>query len=462
MAGLLRLVLACSVLVALFFTSSAQTCKSYSFSDNREFPTCADLPQLNSVLHWNYTQASGILQLAYRHTGITSTGTWVAWAINPNNNLNSAMPGAQALVAILPSNGTTRGLHISNFWLCYTVGRGEFATCADLSQLNSFLHWNYTQASGILQLAYRHTGITSTGTWVAWAINPSNNLNSAMPGAQALVAILPSSGTPRAYTSPISGYTTQLEEGDLQYNVSGLTATYQNNEIIIFATMAHSTTNSANLNSKGTLNLLSGETQSTSGNSRIRKRNTHGVLNAVSWGVLMPIGALFARYLKVFKSADPAWFYLHVTCQASAYIIGVAGWGTGLKLGSDSVGIKYNTHRTLGIVLFCLGTLQVFALFLRPNKDHKFRFYWNIYHHLVGYSTIIISIINVFKGFDILQPDDNWKHAYIGTIAALGGIAVFLEAYTWIIVLQRKKKEGEMPHTNGANGVNGYARSQQA
>ena len=82
----------------------------------------------------------------------------------------------------------------------------------------------------------------------------------------------------------------------------------------------------------------------------------------MSWGILMPTGAIIARYLKVFKSADPAWFYLHVTCQTSAYIVGVAGWGTGLKLGSDSVGIKYNTHRALGITLFCLGTLQVYDL----------------------------------------------------------------------------------------------------
>lgn len=74
----------------------------------------------------------------------------------------------------------------------------------------------------------------------------------------------------------------------------------------------------------------------------------------------MPIGAIIARYVKVFKVADPAWFYLHVTCQLSGYIIGVAGWGTGLKLGSDSPGIVYHTHRNLGIALFCLATLQVF------------------------------------------------------------------------------------------------------
>lgn len=83
------------------------------------------------------------------------------------------------------------------------------------------------------------------------------------------------------------------------------------------------------------------------------------MLSVVSWGVLMPLGVIIARYMKVFKSADPAWFYLHAACQTSAYAVGVAGWGTGLKLGSDSVGIQYDTHRNIGIALFSLGTLQV-------------------------------------------------------------------------------------------------------
>jgi len=91
----------------------------------------------------------------------------------------------------------------------------------------------------------------------------------------------------------------------------------------------------------------------------LKSEQVHGVLNAVSWGILMPLGAIIARYMRVFKSADPAWFYLHVTCQFSAYVIGVAGWGTGLKLGSQSPGIVYHSHRNIGIALFCFATLQV-------------------------------------------------------------------------------------------------------
>ncbi|OAY84940.1 Cytochrome b561 and DOMON domain-containing protein [Ananas comosus] len=65
-----------------------------------------------------------------------------------------------------------------------------------------------------------------------------------------------------------------------------------------------------------------------------------------------------ARYLRVFKSADPAWFYLHIACQCSDYVLSVAGWGLGPKLGSESKGITYYAHRDIGIALFCFATLQ--------------------------------------------------------------------------------------------------------
>ncbi|KAL4628164.1 hypothetical protein ACB092_05G216600 [Castanea dentata] len=256
----------------------------------------------------------------------------------------------------------------------------SFSSCNDLPYLNSFLYWNYNSSSGCLEIAYRHTGVTTTN-WVAWAINP-NDLQTAMIGAQALVAFQLSNGSMRAYTSQISSYTTNLPEGNLQYSVSDLKATYANGEIVIYATLSlpinttninqvwqdgqvsngspepHSGANS-NINSKGTLKLLSGKSAASSGGSSIaRNRNIHGVLCAIGWGILMPFGIIIARYMKVFKSADPAWFYLHVTCQTSAYIIGLAGWAVGLNVGSQTPGVQYTGHKTIGILLFILGTLQ--------------------------------------------------------------------------------------------------------
>ena len=178
----------------------------------------------------------------------------------------------------------------------------------------------------------------------------------------------------------------------------------------------------------------------------------HGVLNAVAWGILIPTGAIIARYLRVFESADPAWFYLHIACQCSGYILGVAGWGLGLKLGSESVGVTYRPHRNIGIAIFCLATLQVFALLLRPDKKNKYRFYWNIYHHSVGYSVIILSAINIFKGFDALKPASGYKTAYIVVLATLGGIALCLEAITWPIAIRKRRRAADKQASNGTAG----------
>ncbi|KDP29888.1 hypothetical protein JCGZ_18457 [Jatropha curcas] len=266
-----------------------------------------------------------------------------------------------------------------------------------------------------------------------------------------------------------------MQQGSLSFGVSNLRAEYTNREMVIFATLQLDDTlvstnqvwqegpmsgtslgihplDTANRASVGAINFATGATAAGSAPTSTKK-NVHGVLNAVSWGILMPMGVMIARYVKVFKIANPAWFYLHVVCQSSAYIIGVAGWGTGLKLGSDSPGVKYNKHRNIGITLFCLGTLQLFALLLRPKPDHKYRLYWNVYHHAIGYCTIALSIVNIYEGLDILNhPEDKWKWIYTGIIIFLGAVAVVLEVVTWIIVIRRKKTAHSHKHVNGTNG----------
>ncbi|KAK9074087.1 hypothetical protein SSX86_006684 [Deinandra increscens subsp. villosa] len=353
-----------------------------------------------------------------------------------------------------------------------------FTTCITLPVQNSHLHWTYHPANSTVAIAFRRTGV-STSEWVAWALNVDG---SGMVGAQALVGLPDSNGSVQAYTSAVTGYGTSLDRSSLSFDVSEIRAERVNGDVVVYGTLVlpggrtsfnqvwqtGPVTNGApgahplgseNRNSVGTVDFATGEAGAGGGvgGSLLHRRNTHGVLNAVSWGILMPMGAMVARYLKVFKVAHPAWFYIHVACQVTAYGVGIAGWATGLKLGSDSVGIKYTTHRNIGITLFVFATLQVFALLLRPKPDHKYRIYWNAYHISIGYAVISLSITNVFKGLDILDPEKKWKHAYTGVIISLAVIAAILEAFTWFIVLKRKKVEKEQgPVGDGAYGANGY------
>ncbi|OIW21171.1 hypothetical protein TanjilG_29991 [Lupinus angustifolius] len=333
-----------------------------------------------------------------------------------------------------------------------------YSNCINLPYLTSFLHYTHNLSNSSLSIAFIASPPSPSG-WVSWGLNPTGT---GMVGTQAIAAYT-QDGKITIKTLDIQSYKV-LVPGKLSYEVWNLSAEQSDGVIRIFATLKVKEVNEVNqvwqvgpsvsngrldihgfqpqnLNSKGILKLSGGQNFSSVGtmvDSKTRNRNIHGILNAVSWGVLFPLGVIIARYMRTFPSADPAWFYLHVGCQLSAYVIGVAGWATGLKLGSNSVGITYSLHRNIGIALFALATLQIFALFLRPKKDHKYRYFWNIYHHSIGYTIIILGLINIFKGFDILNPEKIWKTTYIGVIAALGVIAVLLEVVTWIVVLKRK------------------------
>ncbi|KAL3531055.1 hypothetical protein ACH5RR_010377 [Cinchona calisaya] len=348
-----------------------------------------------------------------------------------------------------------------------------YTHCNDLPTLNSYLHYTYDSAQSTLSVAFIAPPPKSTG-WIAWAINPTGN---GMLGAQSLIAFRNSTGEMTVKTYNITTYA--IQESRVWFTVNESTAEYSGGVMRLFATLVlpekgktsvnhvwqvgASVTNGvpdkhdfqpANLNAKGTLDLLSGETNSAgpSSDSRTKRKNIHGILNGVSWGLMFPIGIIIARYLRTFPSADPVWFYLHAFCQVSAYVIGVVGWGTGLKLGSESKGIQYSGHRNIGIALFSVASLQIFALFLRPQKDHKFRFYWNIYHHGLGYTIAVLGVVNVFKGLAILSPAKKWKSAYIILLIVLGAIALLLEGITWVVILRRKSRKSTKPYDGFTDG----------
>ncbi|GJY89209.1 auxin-responsive family protein [Tanacetum coccineum] len=308
---------------------------------------------------------------------------------------------------------------------------GVVAVMWSYPQLGSYLHWSLDTVKNTLSIAFIAPPATPDG-WVSWAINPTGD---GMEGAQSLIGYKASNGSIVVKTYNISSYDS-IVDGKLVFDFP------ERHEF-----------KEGNLDSKGRLDLLSGEISgggTGNGNSKTRKRNIHGILNAVSWGILFPVGIMIARYLRTWTSADPAWFYLHGFLQVSAYAIGVAGWATGLKLGSESKGVMYTGHRNIGIALFCFATLQVCGVFLRPKNGNKLRFYWNVYHHGTGYAVIVLGILNVFKGLEILSPAIKWKQAYTIVICSLGLIALVLEAFTWFLVFKRKRSKTTKPDGNGA------------
>ncbi|KAL6978141.1 hypothetical protein U1Q18_044911 [Sarracenia purpurea var. burkii] len=106
-----------------------------------------------------------------------------------------------------------------------------------------------------------------------------------------------------------------------------------------------------------TLNYVTGETQ-TQNSPYSNLRRSHGILNMLGWGILLPIGAIVARY---FRRWDPIWFYSHISIQGVGFILGVTGISCGFVL-ENKLGANVNNHKGIGTFVLVLGCLQVWTL----------------------------------------------------------------------------------------------------
>ncbi|XP_021274307.1 cytochrome b561 and DOMON domain-containing protein At3g07570 [Herrania umbratica] len=173
------------------------------------------------------------------------------------------------------------------------------------------------------------------------------------------------------------------------------------------------------------LNYFTGTSTAKSPHTRLRK--SHGILNMLSWGLLMIIGAIVARY---FKQWDPIWFYSHAVIQSCAFILGLSGVICGFVL-EDRLKADVSTHKGLGIFILVLGCLQVMALFARPGKESKLRKFWNWYHYSAGRILIVFAIANVFYGIHLGEEGKGWNAGYGVVIAILLLVSFILEFKMW-------------------------------
>ncbi|KAL0341451.1 UNVERIFIED_CONTAM: cytochrome and DOMON domain-containing protein [Sesamum calycinum] len=189
------------------------------------------------------------------------------------------------------------------------------------------------------------------------------------------------------------------------------------------------------------IDVLSGATAKTHSNIMPLK-TLHGAINAISWGLLLPIGAITARYLRQIQSIGPAWFYAHAGVQIFAVFLGTVGFSIGIKLGELSPGKVYGLHRKLGFAAFCLGWLQTLALLFRPKTNEQVQKYWKSYHHFVGYACVVLGVVNCFQGFEVMGESNSYaKLAYCLCLSTLVGFCIALEVNSWVIFCRKAKEE---------------------
>uniref|UniRef100_A0A1J3I3R4 Cytochrome b561 and DOMON domain-containing protein n=1 Tax=Noccaea caerulescens TaxID=107243 RepID=A0A1J3I3R4_NOCCA len=173
-----------------------------------------------------------------------------------------------------------------------------------------------------------------------------------------------------------------------------------------------------------TINYITGSQSVVKGSPHHMLRKTHGLMNMFGWGIIIIIGAIVARHMKQW---EPAWFYAHIALQITGFLLGLSGIICGLVLKNRTSANNVATHASLGITILVMGILQVLALLARPDKQSKYRKYWNWYHHNVGRVLIILAISNIFYGIHLAKAGSSWNAGYGFAVAVLALAAIGLE-----------------------------------
>ncbi|XP_065873456.1 cytochrome b561 and DOMON domain-containing protein At2g04850 [Euphorbia lathyris] len=356
-----------------------------------------------------------------------------------------------------------------------TTPSKTYQNCITLPTQQASMAWTFHSHNSTLDLVFFGTFISPSG-WVAWGINPTSPQ---MTGTRALIAF-PDPNSGQLLLSPyILDPTVKLQKNPLlsrplDINLLSSSATLYGGKLATihngaavqiyarfklspngtrihfvwnrglyvqgYSPTIHPTT-SNDLSSISTIDVKSGFTAAPKDNTKTLKI-AHGIINAISWGVLLPTGAVTARYLRHVESLGPAWFYAHAGIQLSGVVLGVVGFGIGIKLGQLSAGVSYGLHRKLGFAVLILGILQTLALFFRPRATNKYRKYWKSYHHFVGYGCVVLGVVNVFQGFDVMGEERSYaKLGYCLCVSTLIGGCIALEVNSWVVFCRKSKEE---------------------
>lgn len=160
----------------------------------------------------------------------------------------------------------------------------------------------------------------------------------------------------------------------------------------------------------------------------------HAITMVLSWGLLLPIGVLCARYQRKNEKkmqGMPFWFAMHKFCQYTGWFLQIVGFVlifVGKEGGHFSSSLTVGLlHMFFGLLIVILGTLQPLNAFFRPhpNDDNgnktKKRQQWEYLHKGAGYFAVIGGPINCALGV-LMVSTLNYKSIFVSVTAAMIGI----------------------------------------
>jgi hypothetical protein len=123
----------------------------------------------------------------------------------------------------------------------------------------------------------------------------------------------------------------------------------------------------------------------------------HGLLMFLSWGLVLPLGVVWARYTRYMP--DAIWFKIHRIAQYGAFPVAILAFI--LIVSSSKVPFGSHPHHIVGTIIMILGVLQIISAFFRPHKEGhltRSRVMFEYFHWWNGRFLIAAAIYQIFSG----------------------------------------------------------------
>ncbi|PNH02513.1 hypothetical protein TSOC_011503 [Tetrabaena socialis] len=154
----------------------------------------------------------------------------------------------------------------------------------------------------------------------------------------------------------------------------------------------------------GLLDLGSGAVRQETIRSRRGAMVAHGVLMAVAWVLLLPLGAMAPAHRWLFGSSTwrgkAVWFWAHLGLQLGGLALFAAGFVLAMvKFERPPAGTLRSTHAILGYVVAGLAGLQLLGGFARPDPGTRLRkWLWGPLHMMGGRAMTLLAWATALVG----------------------------------------------------------------
>jgi hypothetical protein len=182
----------------------------------------------------------------------------------------------------------------------------------------------------------------------------------------------------------------------------------------------------------------------------------HGTLMIISWGFLLPIGALAAAWGgSRFKNGGAPVFNTHRGVQSLGLSISIAGAIYALAEIYDSAG-DMPLHGIIGLLVMVVGVLQPFNALFRPHGTGRNRMLWELLHKGAGRAAILLGLINCITGGALAyeqHADEGLFNAY--SILAIIGLVLYVltwvACYAYHVLKQKNEDSKTSPSTDAVS-----------